>query len=68
MPGVKRPKALLVLLEIEFDIAERPVSMFFDQYISDVFAVGVWVVIVLAVNEGHYIGVLLDGSRLPQVG
>ena len=52
----------------EFNGSDRAVSLFGDDDFSDVFLVGVFVVIVVSVEEHNHVGILLDGSGFSEVG
>ena len=53
---------------LQVDVAQLAVPVFGDQQLGRVAVFGVLVVIVLAVDEQHNVGVLLDGAGLAQVG
>ena len=60
MFGVQTTEALLFFVEKELYAARWPVTVLFDQQVSDAFAVGFRIIIFLAVNKGHNIGILFD--------
>jgi hypothetical protein len=62
MEAVEVSEAALFGMEVEFDVADGAVTVFFNKNIGDVVAVGLLVVVGLAVNEHHNVGVLLDGT------
>src|SRR5450755_2959452 len=57
------------VLEGKLDEAGGAVALFGDDEFGDAFDVGIVLLIALfAEDEGHYVGVLLDGAGFAQVG
>ena len=50
----------ILLLEGEHDLADRPVAVLGDDDVGLAGALGVLLVVLLAVDEHHQVGVLLD--------
>lgn len=67
MLGVYGAETLFFIVEIQLDRASWPVTVFFDKYVCQFLAVGLGIVIFLAVNESDDVGILLDGARFAQV-
>jgi hypothetical protein len=65
--SVQIAKALLNAVKIEFNIADRTVTVLLDEDVGDILPVGVGVVIFLAVQKRYDIGILFNRPRLPKV-
>ena len=52
----------------EFYGSDGAVSLFCDDDFGNVFLVGVFVVVVVSVEEHNHVGILLDGSGFSEVG
>src|SRR3954470_2263825 len=57
-----------VVAEDELEVADRAVALLADDDLGDPLLLGVLVVDLVAIDEGHEIGVLLDGAGLAEVG
>src|SRR4051812_14529665 len=60
-------EARVVLLERQLDGPEPAVAVLGDDQVRDPLALGLLVVVLVAVDEHHQVGVLLDRARLAQV-
>ena len=50
------------------DVSHRAVTLLGNDYVRYVLALGVLIVIILAVDEHYNVGILLDGAGLTKVG
>src|ERR1017187_1852936 len=66
LPGVVQELRVL-LLEGERDFADRPVAVLGDDQVGHAGALGVLVVVLVAVDEHHQVGVLLEVPALAQI-
>src|SRR5581483_607749 len=72
-PSLHKPRAGVVhelrvlLLEGEHDIAYRPIAVLGDDQVGLARTLGLRLVVLLAVDEHHEVGVLLDCAGLPQI-
>src|SRR5205085_3314507 len=57
-----------VVAEDELEVADGAVALLADDDLGDALLLGILVVDLVAVDEGHEVGVLLDRSRLAEVG
>lgn len=66
--GVEVAVTLFLTVKVQANIIGRTITMLFNEDFGNAFLVGFGVVIFFAVNEGHDIGILLDGARFADVG
>ncbi len=62
VPGLYRAEALLLIVEVQLDAAGRTVTVFLYEDIGQFLAVGVGIVVFPPIDEGHHVGILLDGT------
>src|SRR5688500_8600634 len=67
LPRGDRVEASVRLPELERNLPDRPVAMLRDLRLDELY-LGVRVLLAVAVEEDHDVGVLLDAARLPKVG
>lgn len=65
---VKRHETQTLWMEVELDFTSRSVTMFRQDEVSDVLAIGFRVVIVFTIDKSHDVGVLLDRAGFAEVG
>src|SRR6266851_2258699 len=57
-----------VVSEDEFEVADWTVALLRDDDFRDAFFLSVLVVDLIAVDERHQVGILLDGTRFAKIG
>ena len=57
---VNTAKPLLFTVKVEFNGSCGAISVLFDEYVSNVFAIGFGVIVFFTVNKGYNISILLD--------
>ena len=65
---IKRHKADALLVEEELDVAGGTTAVLGENEVGDVLAFGFWIVIILAIQEHNNISILLDRTRLAEIG
>ncbi len=58
----------VLLVEVKFGFADRTVTVLFHQDLGDIGAIRFFIDLILAMDEHHHVGVLLDGAGIAQVG
>src|SRR6266404_5706216 len=66
--AVEVGEAPLLGMEIELYVPYRAVAVLIYQDVGNVLAVGLFVVVGFTVDKHHYVGVLLDGAGVAEVG
>ncbi len=63
--GGQVAKARELRLKQQFDRPHRPIAVLGNDHFCDAAVGRIWVVILIAVNHQHQIGILFNGARLP---
>ena len=61
---LQRHKLEFLGVEVQLDGADRTITVFTDNQVSDVLTLSVGIVIILAVDEHDDVGILLDRAGL----
>lgn len=65
---VERHEANAGFVEVKFDVAGGAAAMLGKDKVGDILTLGIWVVIIFAVNKHYDIRILLDGAGFTKVG
>ena len=65
---IERHKADAGFIEEELDGSGSATAVLGDNKVGDILAVGIWIIVIFAVEEHYDIGILLDGARFTEIG